>query len=103
MPGVGMSGALYCSIDIWPYLSLQLNWGKGDDHARLDDASLHTPNWHCANASNFINILQGQTKRLVSWTRRGYNRVQSLKQSGSTSFSFLALHVPSLLNRIERK
>ena len=79
MPGVGMSGAHYCSIDIWPYLSLQLNWGKGDDHARLDDASLHTPNWHCANASDFINILQWQPKRLVGWSSRRNNRVKGLK------------------------
>ena len=32
--------------------------GEGDDHAGLDDTGLHTTNRDCANASNFVNILE---------------------------------------------
>ena len=39
-------------------LSGELDWGEGDEDARLQDASLHSAHGHCANASNFVNILQ---------------------------------------------
>ena len=31
--------------------------GEGDDHAGLDDASLHTTHGHCANTSDFVDVL----------------------------------------------
>ena len=31
--------------------------GEGDDHAGLDHSSLNTTDGHCANASNFVDIL----------------------------------------------
>ena len=39
-------------------LSGQLDGGEGHEDSRLQDASLHSAHGHCANASNFVNILQ---------------------------------------------
>merc|ERR1712001_492508 len=49
------------------HLSGQLVGGEGDDHAGLDDAGLHTTHGHCANTSDFVDILQRKPERLVSW------------------------------------
>ena len=38
-------------------LSGQLVGGEGDDHAGLDDAGLDTTHGHCANTSDFVDIL----------------------------------------------
>ena len=38
-------------------LSGQLVGGEGDDHAGLDDAGLDTAHGHCANTSDFVDIL----------------------------------------------
>jgi hypothetical protein len=38
-------------------LSGQVDRGKCNNHARLDDASLHTAHGYCSNATNFVNIL----------------------------------------------
>merc|ERR1712133_195536 len=42
--------------------------GEGDDHTGLDDTSLNSSYWNCSNTSNFIDILKGQSERLVSWS-----------------------------------
>ena len=39
-------------------LSGQHVGGEGDDHAGLDDAGLHTTHGHCANTSNFVDVLR---------------------------------------------
>ena len=38
-------------------LSGEVDRGEGDNHAGLDHSSLHTTDRHCANASNFVDIL----------------------------------------------
>ena len=39
----------------------QLVGGEGDDHAGLDDAGLHSAHGHCANTSDFVDVLNGYT------------------------------------------
>merc|ERR1711868_165289 len=39
-------------------LSGEVDGGEGDNHAGLDHSSLHTTDGHCANASNFVDILK---------------------------------------------
>merc|ERR1719516_101790 len=39
--------------------------GEGDNHTGLDDTSLNSSYWNCSNTSNFVNILEGQSERLV--------------------------------------
>ena len=41
-------------------LSGQHVGGEGDDHAGLDDASLDTAHGHCANTSDFVDILNSE-------------------------------------------
>merc|ERR1719402_1394057 len=80
-------------------LSGQHVGGKSDNHARLDDASLHTTNWHCSNTSNFVNILAGKPERLVCRSCWWDDGVESLQEGGSTGLAFLALNVPPLVPR----
>ena len=40
------------------YLSGEHAGGEGNDHAGLDDTSLHTAHGNSSNASNFVHILQ---------------------------------------------
>ena len=46
--------------------------------------------------SNFVDILQGQTQRLIGGSFRGQNTIQGIKQSYSIGISFLTLNSPSL-------
>merc|ERR1719295_1360269 len=46
-------------------LSGDISRSKSDNHSRFDDASLDTANWHCSNASDLVDILEGKTKGLV--------------------------------------
>ena len=39
----------------------QLVGGEGDDHAGLDDAGLHSAHGHCANTSDFVDVLKWYT------------------------------------------
>jgi hypothetical protein len=38
-------------------LSGQVDRGKGDHHARLDDTSLYSTHRHCPDASDLVDIL----------------------------------------------
>ena len=59
----------------------QLSRGECNDHAGLDDTSLNTANGHCADTTNLVDVLQGQTESLVGRARRRDNSVQSFQQS----------------------
>merc|ERR1740136_144882 len=78
-------------------LCAQLVGGESDDHAGLDNSGLDTAHWNCSNASNFVNILEGQSEGLVSRSGRGDNGVEGLKEGGAVGLAFLALNSPSLV------
>merc|ERR1719203_1751187 len=78
-------------------LSRELDRGEGDEDSGLQDASLHSAHGHCANASNFVDILEGQTKRLVSGSLRRNDGVEALEEGDAASLAFLALHSPALV------
>merc|ERR1719438_748568 len=71
--------------------------GEGDDHARLDDASLNPAHGHCSNTTNFVNILEGKSERLVSGSGWRNDGIKSLQKSHSAGISLLPLHLPSLV------
>merc|ERR550534_1332108 len=71
--------------------------GEGDDHAGLDDTGLHTTHGDCSNTSDFVDILEGQPKGLVSGPGRGNDRVKVLEEGHAAGLAFLPLHVPSLV------
>merc|ERR1719325_469460 len=78
-------------------LSGEVDGGEGDDHARLDHSSLHTTDGHCANASNFVDILKGQPEGLVGGPAGGNDGVKSLKEGHAVGLAFLPLNVPALV------
>jgi len=80
-------------------LSAQAIGGEGDDHTRLDNTSLDTTHGNCSNASNFVNILKGKSKRLVCRSGGGDNGVKCLQESGTAGLALLPLDVPSLVPR----
>jgi len=42
-----------------------------DHHTRFDDSSFNTAHGHCSDASDLVDILEGETKRLVGGARGG--------------------------------
>ena len=78
-------------------LSGQLVRGKGDNHTGFDDSSFNTTNWDCSNASNFVNILKGQSEGLVCWSLWWNNGIEGFQEGSSAGLSFLTLNIPSLV------
>merc|ERR1719204_3831 len=78
-------------------LSGEVDRGEGDNHAGLDHSSLHTTDGHCANASNFVDILKGQPEGLVGGPAGGNDGVESLKEGHAVGLAFLPLNVPALI------
>ena len=64
---------------------------------RLDDASLHTTDGHCANTADFVDILEGQAEGLVGGPLGRHDGVQSLQKGDSLGVALLALDLPSLV------
>merc|ERR1719270_2562405 len=71
--------------------------GEGDDHAGLDDAGLNSAHGNCSNTSDFINILEGKSERLVSGSGWRNDGIKSLKKSHTAGISLLPLDLPSLV------
>merc|ERR1719322_2209324 len=78
-------------------LSGQGGGGEGDDHTGLDDASLNSAHGNCANTSNFVDILEGMSERLVSGSGWRNDGIKSLKKSHTAGISLLPLDLPSLV------
>merc|ERR1719273_1382055 len=78
-------------------LSGEVDRGEGDNHAGLDHSSLHTTDGHCANASNFVDILKGQPEGLVGGPAGGNDGVEGLKEGHAVGLAFLPLNVPALV------
>lgn len=64
--------------------------------ADLDDTSLHTTDWHSSNATNLVDILEGQAEGLVAGALGGLNEVQGLQQDGS----LVPVHVAAAVNHV---
>merc|ERR1719232_1239223 len=71
--------------------------GEGDDHAGLDDAGFNPAHGHCSNTTNFVDILEGKSERLVSGSGRRNDGIKSLKKSHTAGISLLPLDLPSLV------
>merc|ERR1712243_272321 len=71
--------------------------GEGDDHAGLDDAGLNPAHGNCSNTSDFINILEGKSERLVSGSGWRNDGIKSLQKSHTAGVSLLPLDLPSLV------
>merc|ERR1719449_310349 len=71
--------------------------GEGDDHPGLDDARLNPTHGNCSNTTDFVNILEGKSERLVSGSGRRNDGIKSLKKSHTAGISLLPLDLPSLV------
>jgi len=63
---------------------------EGNNHARLDLASLDTTNWDCSNTTNLVHILEWETEGLVNRSGRGLNIVKAVKEG----FVFIFVTLP---------
>uniref|UniRef100_A0A3Q2H4I6 Uncharacterized protein n=1 Tax=Equus caballus TaxID=9796 RepID=A0A3Q2H4I6_HORSE len=50
------------------YFSCNIDWSKGDHHARFQNTSLHSAHRDSTDTTNFVDVLEGQTQGLISWT-----------------------------------
>jgi len=73
------------------------SWGEGDDHTGLDNTGFNTSDWHRANTTNLVNILERKTERLVSRTGRWVNGIDGLKKGLSGGLASLGLLLPTLV------
>jgi len=73
------------------------SWGEGDDHTGLDDTGLDTSDWHRANTTNLVNILERKTEGLVCWAGRWVDGINGFEKSLSGRLSGLGLLLPSLV------
>jgi len=73
--------------------------GEGDDHTGLNDTGLNTTDWHRANTSNLVNILERKTEGLVGRTGRWVDGINGLEEGLAGGFTSLGLLLPSLVPR----
>ena len=63
------------------YDKLDLTW--------LNDTSFNTSNRDCANTTDFVNILEWETKWLVRWTGWWNNSIKSFEHGLARELAFL--------------
>ena len=73
------------------------SWGEGDDHTGLDDTGLDTTDWHRANTTNLVNILERKTEGLVSWAGRWVDGINGLEKGLAGGLASLSLLLPTLV------
>jgi hypothetical protein len=76
---------------------LTTSGSEGDDHTGLDDTSLNTTDWHRANTTNLVNILERKTEGLVGRTGRRVDSIDGLKEGLTGGLAGLGLLVPTLV------
>jgi hypothetical protein len=70
---------------------------KKDHLTYLDHTSLNTSDWHCANTTNLVNILERKTEGLVGRTGRWVDGIDSLKEGLAGGLASLGLLLPTLV------
>lgn len=96
------------------HLSGHVGGSEGDNHAGFNDTSLDTTNRYCSNTTNFVNILERKSERLVGRTSGRFDGIDSIKKGlplGYTTLNFLGpalepCHTIDVLDRnvqVERK
>ena len=58
----------------------------------LDETSLNTSDGHSSNTTDFVDVLEGETERLVGWTGWGNDGVKSFEHSHTLEFSLFDLN-----------
>jgi len=68
-----------------------------DDHTSLDDAGFDSTDWHRSNTGDLVDVLQGKSKWLVSWSRRRFDGVDGFKKGLARGLAGLGLLLPTLV------
>ena len=63
--------------------SLNVGGGEGDLHAGLKDAGLDSADGDSSDTSDLVDVLKGNTKRLLSGSLGGLDLVESLNENGA--------------------
>jgi hypothetical protein len=56
---------------------------EGNHHTWLDDTSLDTANWHCADTANLVHVLEGKTEGKIVRALWLAHKVERLEQNGA--------------------
>ena len=72
------------------------SWGKGNDHAGLDNTSLDTADWYSANTADLVDVLERKTESLVGWAGWRVDGINGLEQSLAGRLG-LGLLLPTLV------
>jgi hypothetical protein len=68
-----------------------------NDHASLDDTSLDTANGHSTNTTDLVDILEGETKRLVGGTNWRLDGIDGIEEGLALDNTTLGLLGPALV------
>ena len=77
------------------HFSCYTDQSKGDYQARYENTSLHSTHRGSTNATDCIDILEGQIQGLVTWASWWQDAIQSFKQGGSTDIDIHVGDFPS--------
>ena len=91
----GLSEGLVVHLDRLD-LSGEHSWRELHDHAWLQDTGLNTADWHCADTTNLVHVLEWKTEWLVRWAAGWENGIQSLEKGLAGGIAVLAGNFPSL-------
>lgn len=70
---------------------------EGDDHTGLDNTGLDSTDGYCADTTDLVDILQGQSQGLVGRSAGGLDSVDGLEQGLTLDDTGLGLLGPSLV------
>jgi len=69
---------------------------ENDDHTGLDGSGLDTTDWHCADTTNLVDILERKTERLVGRAGRWLDGINGFEEGLSLGLTTLDVLPPSL-------
>jgi hypothetical protein len=70
-----------------------------NNHAGLDDTSFDTTDGHCSDTTDLVDVLEGETERLVGGTDRRLNGINGIEEGLALDGTRLALLGPALVPR----
>ncbi len=76
--------------------SCDVHRGEGDEHAGLEDTSLHFSYWDNSDTTDIIHVLDGNSETLLTVLFGGFQSADGFNQAGTS----VPLHVLGLLDHV---
>jgi len=77
-----------------------VGWSEFDDHTGFDDTGFDSADWHSSDTTDFVDILEWESKGFVGWSDWWVDAVQSFEQSFTGLFAaFFGLFFPTFVPR----